>query len=59
MMQDYDLIPGWNDQSTDTSSNTVNTIEQPSKRTVQNILNFARCCQSINVGDVKIKLYLN
>ena len=58
-MQDYDLIPNWNDKSTNTSSNTVDTIEQPSKRTVQNILNFARCYQSINVGDVKIQHYIN
>lgn len=58
MMKDYDFLPSPKTAAT-TSENAVSTHKQPSKRTLQNILNFARCCQNINVKDVKFKLYLN
>lgn len=58
MMKDYEFLQSQNGTAS-TSENAVSTLKQPSKRTLQNILNFARCCQSINVKDVKIKLYLN
>lgn len=46
-------------KSLNTSSKSASTSMQPSMRVVQNILNFARCSQNINVKEVKIKLYLN
>lgn len=58
MMNDYDFLPAPKASAT-SSENAVSTTKQPSKRTLQNILNFARCCQNINVKDVKFKLYLN
>lgn len=59
MMQEYDLFPITENKSTNTSSNSYSTPKQPSSIVVQNILNFARCCQCINVKDVKIKICLN
>lgn len=59
MMQDYDFMPTLEGKSTNTSSKSVSTPMQPSLRVVQNILNFARCCENINVNEVKIKLFLN
>ncbi len=54
MMQDYDFL-----SSTNTSSETASTTEQPSQRVLRNILQYARCFQDINMGDVNIKVYLN
>lgn len=54
MMQDYEFI-----SKPKTSSTAVDTEARPSKQVVQSILQFARCCQNINIGDVKIKVYLN
>lgn len=59
MMHDYDFMPTLKGKSTNTSSKSASTSIQPSIQVVQNILNFARCCQNINVNEVKIKLYLN
>ena len=59
MMQEYDFFPITENKSTNTSSNSLSTPKQPSLSVVQNILNFARCCQNINVKDVKIKICLN
>ncbi len=58
MTQEYDFKRGHQSLSTNTSWESASTV-QPSKRVVQNILNYARCIQSINVRDVRIKLYLN
>ncbi len=57
-MQDYDFTPSRRGSSTNTSMKSVSMI-QPSKRVVQNVLNYARCTQCVNVGKVRIKLYLN
>ncbi len=53
-MQDYDFH-----KSTNTSSESVGTMVQPSQRVVQNILRYARCSQDIRLGDVTLKVYLN
>ncbi|MCR5822506.1 MAG: hypothetical protein K6F85_06295 [Bacteroidales bacterium] len=54
MMQDYDFAADTNIQG------TVNeAVQEPSQEVVQNILNFARCCQSFRIGDINIKVYLN
>lgn len=58
MMQDYDFKPSHHDSSTNTSMESVSMV-QPSKRVVQNVLNFARCTQCVNVRKVRIKLFLN
>lgn len=58
MMKDYELAPSPKGTA-NTSEKAVSALKQPSKRTLQNILNFARSSQSINVKDAKIKLYLN
>lgn len=57
-MQDYDFKPSHRGSSTNTSMESVSMV-QPSKRVVQNVLNFARCTQCINVRNVRIKLFLN
>lgn len=59
MMQDYEFASKMETKSTNTSSKSASTLEQPSHKAVQNILNFARCYQCVNVKDVKLKLYLN
>ena len=58
MMQEYSFKTSRQGLSTNTSLESASTA-QPSKRVVQNILNFARCTQYINVRNVRIKLYLN
>jgi len=58
MMQTYDFKKGRRPVGTNTSSESASTV-QPSKRVIQNILNFARCVQTVNVRNVRIKLYLN
>lgn len=58
MMQEYDFKRGYRPLGTNTSSESAGTV-QPSDRVIRNILNFARCTQSINVRNVRIKLYLN
>ena len=58
MMQTYDFKKGHRSYGTNTSSESAGTA-QPSDRVIQNILNFARCTQCINVRNVRIKLYLN
>ena len=35
------------------------TNVQPSEQIVQNILSFARCCQNVEAGGLKMKLFLN
>lgn len=59
MMQDYEFASKPEAKSTNTSSKTAGTLEQPSSKAVQNILNFARCYQCVNIKDVKLKHYLN
>ncbi len=58
MMQEYDFKQDLWSVGTNTSSESASTV-QPSERVIQNILNFARCTQCINVRNVRIKLYLN
>jgi hypothetical protein len=54
MMQEYDFL------STDTFSVTSASIDvQPSEQVVQNILNFARSCQIVEVGGTPVELFLN
>ena len=53
MMQDYEF------NSTNTSFETASITVQPSPQVVQNILQFARSFQTISIGDVNIKVYLN
>ena len=52
-MQQYDF------QSTDTFSSAASTSIQPSEQTLQNIMSFARCCQNVEAGGLKIRLFLN
>lgn len=54
MMQDYQLS-----NTTDASLDTASTTVQPSPQVVQNILQFARAVQTLRIGDVNIKVYLN
>jgi hypothetical protein len=54
MMQEY---PFYDKQGT--SFESASTTVQPSPIVVQNILQYARCFQSIRIGDVNIKVYLN
>lgn len=53
MMQEYPFTPDVK------SSSSAATAIQPSIEAVRNILQFARCCQSLSSGDVRIKVYLN
>ena len=54
MMQNYDFL------STDTFSVTSASIDvQPSDQVVQNILNFARSCQIVEVEGTPLELFLN
>lgn len=55
-MHDYDFQTK---TSTNTSMKSAGTQAQPSKRVVQNILDFARSVQRVNVENIQIKLYLN
>ena len=57
-MQEYDYKQDHWSVGTNTSSESAGTV-QPSDRVIKNILNFAMCTQSINVRNVRIKLYLN
>lgn len=52
-MQQYDF------SSTDTFSTAASTSIQPSERTLQNILNFARSYQTVEVDGQKVEFYLN
>lgn len=58
-MQDYDFFYATGGKVKNTSLNPVSTTVQPSERVVQNILNFARSTQRLNVENKRIKLYLN
>ena len=53
MMQQYDF------SSTDTFSSAASTSIQPSEQTLQNILNFARSFQAVEVDGMTIEVYLN
>lgn len=57
-MQTYDFKKGLRPAGTNTSSKSASTV-QPSDRVIRNILNFARCVQTVNVKNVRINLYLN
>lgn len=59
MMQDYDFPSLMEEKSTNTSLKSLSTPVQPSKQVVQNILNFARCCQHITTKNVELKFFLN
>ena len=52
-MQNYDFT------STDTFSISASTDVRPSEQVVQNIMSFARCCQNVEAGGLKIRLFLN
>lgn len=58
MTQEYDFKQGHRPVGTNTSSNSASTL-QPSKRAIQNILNFARCTQCVKSGKLGIRLWLN
>ena len=32
---------------------------QPSEQILQNIMSFARCCQNVDAGGLKMRLFLN
>ena len=53
MMQEYEFTP------TDTFPTTASTSIQPSEQTLQNILSFARCQQSVMVRGMKVKVCMN
>lgn len=52
-MQEYDFI------NTDTFPDTASTSIHPSEQILQNIMSFARCCQNVDAGGLKMKLFLN
>ena len=52
-MQEYDFI------NLDTFPTSASTSIQPSEQTLQNIMSFARCCQNVEAGGLKIRLFLN
>jgi len=54
MTQDYKLYG-----DAESSFDTTSAVAQPSQRVVQNILQYARCCQNIRIGEINIKVYLN
>lgn len=37
----------------------TSTLIQPSEQILQNIMSFARCCQNVEVGGIKMRLFLN
>ena len=53
MMQEYEFTQA------DTFPTSASTTIQPSEQTLQNIMSFARCCQNVEVGGLKIRLFLN
>ncbi|MCR4659405.1 MAG: hypothetical protein K5650_03815 [Bacteroidales bacterium] len=53
MTEDYNFSP----QTRNSAAGEA--VMEPSRQVVQNILNFARCCQNISVGDLKLKIFLN
>ncbi len=53
MIQDYDST------HIDTYPSSDNTVILPSEQTLQNILGFVRCCQTIDADGVKMRLFLN
>ena len=53
MMQKYEL------SNTDTFPTSASTTIQPSEQTLQNIMSFARCCQNVSAGGMKMRLFLN
>ena len=53
MMQEYEFTPA------DTFSTSASTTIQPSEQILQNIMSFARCCQNVNAGGLKMRLFLN
>ena len=52
-MQDYNF------SDTDTFPTSASTTIQPSEQALQNIMSFARCCQTVVAGGVQMKLFLN
>lgn len=53
MMQEYDFT------HTDSCVSSADMAALPSEQTLQNILGFARCCQTIDVSGMKMRLFLN
>jgi hypothetical protein len=53
MMQQYDFL------STDTFSSAAGTDVRPSEQTLQNILNFARSYQALEIDGMSVEIYLN
>ena len=58
MMQEYDSKQDQWSVGTNTSSESACTL-QPSSRVIRNILNYARATQTVNAGNVRIRLCLN
>lgn len=59
MKHDYDFLPMMEEPGTNTSLKSVAASVQPSQQVVQNILDFARCCQHITTRKVKLRFCLN
>jgi hypothetical protein len=53
MMQEYEFTHA------DTFPTSASTSIQPSEQILQKILSFARCCQTVEAGGLKMKLFLN
>lgn len=53
MMQEYDFT------HTDMCPSPTDTVILPSEQILQNILGFARCCQTIDSGGIKMRIFLN
>ncbi|MBR1850211.1 MAG: hypothetical protein IJ789_02440 [Bacteroidales bacterium] len=52
MTEEYNFAETANSLATDCPT-------EPSQQVVRNILDFARCCQDIKVGDIEISISLN
>ena len=52
-MQEYEFTHA------DTFPTSASTSIQPSEQILQKILSFARCCQTVEAGGLKMKLFLN
>jgi len=59
MKHDYDFLPLTEEPGTNTSLKSEASPVQPPQQVVQNILDFARCCQHITTQKVKLRICLN
>ncbi len=53
MMQEYDFF------DEETFSTSASTLIRPSEQVLRNILDFARCYQTVDCGDVQVRFSLN